>query len=84
MAIYPLKDDYLPDIKYVTFFEKGPGDVNCDFKVSLADLVLLANAYGSQLGDTKWNPNADMAPPYGVINLHDLVTLAVHYGQSYP
>jgi outer membrane protein assembly factor BamB len=60
-----------------------PGDINGDFQVSLADLVLLANAYGSKLGDTKWNPNADINGD-GKVSLADLVLLANHYGQHYP
>ena len=37
-----------------------PGDINGDFTVGLADLVTLANAYGSRPGDVKWNPNSDL------------------------
>ena len=60
------------------------GDINHDGKVSLADLVMLAAAYDSCPGDSNWNPECDIAPPYGVIGLTDLVTLAMHYGQHYP
>jgi len=60
-----------------------PGDINGDGKVSLSDLVLLANAYGSKPGDTKWNPNADINED-GKVSLSDLVLLAIHYGQHYP
>jgi hypothetical protein len=60
-----------------------PGDINGDLKVSLADLVLLANAYGSKPGDIKWNPNADLNDD-GKISLQDLVIMANHYGQHYP
>jgi len=59
------------------------GDINGDFKVNLTDLVLLANAYGSQPGQAKWNPNADINGN-GVVDLSDLVLLANHYGQHYP
>jgi nitrous oxidase accessory protein len=62
----------------------GPGDINGDGNVSLADLVLLASAYGSQPGDVDWNPRADMANPWNVITPSDLVILANHYGQHYP
>jgi hypothetical protein len=58
-----------------------PGDLNGDFKVSLSDLVLLANAYGSKPGDTKWNPNADINGN-NVADLADLVLMAIHYGQQ--
>jgi len=60
-----------------------PGDLNGDFQVDLADLVLLAKAYGSRPGDPNWNSNADLACR-GIIDLTDLVTLAMHYGQHYP
>jgi len=60
-----------------------PGDLNGDFQVDLADLVLLAVAYGSRPGDPNWNSNADLAMR-GIIDLTDLVTLAMHYGQHYP
>jgi hypothetical protein len=60
-----------------------PGDLNGDFKVGLGDLVILAQAYGSKLGDAKWSPNADIDDT-GVIGLSDLVILAQHYGQHYP
>jgi len=69
------------------------GDLNGDGKVDLADLVLLADAYGSHCANyhyqgepasPNWNPNADIAPPYGIISLTDLVTMAMHYGQHNP
>jgi parallel beta-helix repeat protein len=59
------------------------GDVNYDGKVSLSDLVLLANAYGSHPGDTKWNLNADI-DGNSIVGLSDLVVLAQHYGQHNP
>jgi parallel beta-helix repeat protein len=59
-------------------------DLNDDGKVSLADLILLAQAYGSKPGNPNWNPFADIAPPYGIISLTDLVTMAMHYGQHNP
>jgi parallel beta-helix repeat protein len=59
------------------------GDIDFDGKVSLADLVLLANVYGSKLGDAKWNFNADMSDN-GKVDLSDLVMLALHYGQHNP
>lgn len=59
------------------------GDINHDGKVSLDDLVVVAEAYHSVPGDQKWNQNADMAPPWGIISLSDLVTVAVHYGQTF-
>jgi parallel beta-helix repeat protein len=60
------------------------GDLNFDGKVSLADLTILAYSYNSMSVDLNWNPLADLAPPYGIISLTDVVTLAMHYGQHYP
>jgi hypothetical protein len=67
-----------------------PGDVNGDYKVTLPDLVLLAQAYGThcanyhyvgEAASAKWNPNADFNND-GIVNLSDLVTLALHYNKS--
>jgi hypothetical protein len=60
-----------------------PGDLNNDSNVSLADLVILAQAYGSKPGNSNWNPNVDI-DGNGVVGLSDLVILAQHYGQHYP
>lgn len=59
-------------------------DINADGQVGLADLVLLAKAYGSRTGDPNWNEYADIAEPWGIIGLTDLVTVAVYYGQCFP
>jgi hypothetical protein len=59
------------------------GDLNGDFKVSLPDLVILAQSYGSKPGDPNWNPNADINNE-GIVNLQDLVIMANDYGQHYP
>jgi hypothetical protein len=77
----------------VSFFSDTPviltlnvtilGDLDRDGKVSLADLVILAQAYGSRYGDSNWNPNADI-DGNNIAELSDLVILALHYGQHYP
>ena len=66
------------------------------FKIGLADLVYLANAYGTKgtppsmvpISEVpgaahSWNPAADLAAPSGTVGLSDLVTLATHYGWYY-
>jgi hypothetical protein len=60
------------------------GDINHDGKVSLTDLAMFAASYDSHPEESKWNPECDIAPSYGVIGLADLVTLAMHYGQHSP
>jgi hypothetical protein len=60
-----------------------PGDVDGNFQVQLADLVILAKTYGSKPADTNWNPNADIDNNCAV-GLTDLVVLANHYGEHHP
>jgi parallel beta-helix repeat protein len=60
-----------------------PGDIDGNFKVQLADLVILAKAYSAKPGNPNWNPNADI-DGNGAVGLSDLVALAQHYGQHYP
>jgi parallel beta-helix repeat protein len=62
---------------------KGIGDVNRDGKVNIYDIVLVAVAYGSRIGDYNWNGNADFAPLFGVINIYDVTTIASNYGKTY-
>jgi len=59
------------------------GDIDCDGKVGLSDLTLMAAAYHSTPGSPNWNPNADINGE-GTVNLTDVCTLAAHYGQHYP
>ena len=58
-----------------------PGDINGDGNVNLQDLVLLANAYGSSIGNAKWNANADINGNL-TVDLSDLVILAKNYGRK--
>jgi hypothetical protein len=60
-----------------------PGDLSGDFKVSLLDLAILANAYGSGPSSAKWNANADINSDSRV-SLLDLTILAKYYLQHYP
>lgn len=54
-----------------------------DFKVDIYDAVLALAAYDSVEGDSNWNPLADLASPYGIINIYDMVMLTYHYGKQY-
>ena len=57
-------------------------DVNHDGKVDILDVVLAASIYGCRVGEPGWNSEADVAPPYGIINILDLITIAANYGQT--
>ena len=59
------------------------GDVNQDLKVDIYDIVLGAGVYGTISSDPGWNPQCDIASPWNVIDIFDLVTIASHYGEEY-
>lgn len=61
----------------------NPADVNDDLKVDIFDLVLGANAYLATPSDSHWNPRCDIANPYDVINIFDIVMIALSYGEEY-
>jgi hypothetical protein len=60
------------------------GDVNCDGKVDIFDLVAVAHYYDAKQGDSDWNNaskydlNLD-----GVIDIFDIVIVASNYGYGY-
>jgi len=61
------------------------GDVNHDGKVDIKDLAIVASAYGSSVGDPRYNPDADVYPvgsPDGKIDIHDLAIVAKNFGSS--
>jgi hypothetical protein len=55
------------------------GDINGDGEIDLYDIMLAIAAYGSKPGDARWNPDADIAPQYGKIDIYDLITLICLY-----
>ena len=60
------------------------GDVDGDCDVDIFDLASVGLAYGSQPGDSNWNPDADVYPPGGdgIINIFDLATIGLNYGNT--
>jgi hypothetical protein len=73
---YPLMSPWKP----ITLL----GDINHDGTINILDIVLIASIYGCKEEEPNWNPEADIAPPYGKIDIFDLVTCAYHYGKKYP
>ena len=61
----------------------NPADVNHDLKVNIYDAVLICDAYKSRPGKPKWNPHCDIAEPYGIIDIFDVVMMAGSYGEEY-
>jgi len=58
------------------------GDVNCNGAVDIYDVVTMLAAYGCQEGEPGWNPNANFAPSWNVVDIFDIVIIASHYGES--
>jgi len=58
-------------------------DLDGDGRVGVQDILLAVMVYGCSEGDHNWNPYADMAPPYGRIDIFDLVTCAYYYGRTW-
>jgi hypothetical protein len=56
------------------------------YEVTIFDIVKAAGAYDSQgtaVPDDNWFPGADVAPPGGVIDIFDIVTIASNYGHTF-
>lgn len=58
-----------------------PGDINGDGLVDLLDLTLVLAAFGSNAGDTNYNPNADLNHD-GQIALDDLTGVLSAFGSN--
>ncbi|MCW3980347.1 MAG: C25 family cysteine peptidase, partial [Candidatus Bathyarchaeota archaeon] len=58
-----------------------PGDVDGDFDVDIFDIVKIAGAYGSVVGDPQYNGDADVDGD-GDIDIFDVVIAASNYGTS--
>jgi len=62
------------------------GDLNGDGIVNILDGVIIAVAFGSNPGNSKWNPIADIAPeiaPDNIINIQDILLWAIHFGKTW-
>jgi parallel beta-helix repeat protein len=56
-------------------------DLNDDNIVNIVDLSVLAKAFGSRPGDSRWNPKADM-DINEIINIIDMARLAKDFGET--
>jgi len=61
-----------------------PADVNNDLIVNILDVVKITGAYGATPLSPHWNPHADIAKPFGKIDIFDIVLCTSHYGQEWP
>jgi len=60
-----------------------PGDVNADGKVNVKDIFAVAKAFGSELGQPRYDPNLDINND-GKINVKDIFTTARNFGKEDP
>jgi PKD repeat protein len=58
------------------------GDVNADGIVDIYDVVAGAIAFGSVEGDPNWEPQADIAAEFGLVDVCDLVAIILHLGEE--
>jgi hypothetical protein len=50
--------------------------------VDILDIAIVAKAYGTEPEDLLWSPIADVAEPYGEINILDIATVAIDFGKT--
>jgi len=81
----PEETDILDNTKYYEGIIKVtiPGDVDGDFKVKMDDIIALCNAFGSTIGQPKYDPNLDINND-NKISMDDIMTAVEHFGQHYP
>ncbi|UCG37506.1 MAG: hypothetical protein JSV64_04345 [Candidatus Bathyarchaeota archaeon] len=72
--------DYASDTLHFTL--TIPGDFNGNGQVDIPDVVLAAMAFEATPSDPNWNPDVDLAPVFGRIDIFDLATLVSYYGNS--
>jgi hypothetical protein len=60
---------------------KWMGDINGDGKVSITDVVLCINAFGSTPSLPGWDPDADVNGD-GKVNIVDIVLIIKHFGEQ--
>jgi len=62
---------------------KFMGDINGDERVDIRDITIVAMAFGSKLGDERWNQIADLNID-DVIDIRDITLTAINFGKKCP
>ena len=69
-------------LKKMSNGDEIPGDINGDGIVDIADLTIVALAYGQFEGEPGYNPDADLNKD-GIIDLTDISIVTMNYGESW-
>jgi hypothetical protein len=56
-------------------------DINRDGRIDIKDIALVANAFGTRAGDSRWNPDADLNHD-GVVDIKDVGSVARNFGKK--
>jgi hypothetical protein len=72
-----------PSLGYYAIRVSTLGDVDRDSDVDIFDVVKCAGAYGSTPSDPNWNIHCDIAEPYWIVDIFDIVMMASNYGEEY-
>jgi parallel beta-helix repeat protein len=85
-------DTYLPwegvDDRPLMNLYRNACDINHDLKVDIRDVAQAARAFGTQPGDTLWNPHADITGekllvPDAKVDIRDISMIARDFGKTY-
>ncbi len=69
--------------EYGTFSWWNPADIDYNYKVDISDVSHVVSHYRSVFSDSDWDPFCDIAEPYGIIDIYDVVMVAGSYGEEY-
>ena len=73
----PAVDELVFDVRWIL------GDINNNLEVDLYDVILICMAYGTTISDPEWNILCDIAEPYGIINIIDVVAVTADYEEKW-
>jgi uncharacterized protein (DUF2141 family) len=59
------------------------GDIKGEDKVNIGDVAIAAKAFGSHVGWSRWNPDADVNGD-GRIDIQDIALIAKNFGKHSP
>lgn len=77
----PIEGDFLLTFKKAAFSASLPTDLNEDGAVNIADLTIVAVAFGSKPGDMNWNMITDL-DGNSEINILDISRVAKDFGKA--